>query len=156
LKHFALQMAGVCYDVLQALDMNEVANAVYAHNFPTIRVNAVPPSSFPILCCSFSPFLSVHTDGYRPAGTGVARQTRRRLVDDVPSLSAVHKVCSLACLRPRRGLTPLFRGGLQKGSKDSRSSSLLCLLEALEAVHTLVLPRVCFAIRPSDYTAHPR
>lgn len=41
MQHYALQATGCCYEVLQALDMNEVANIVYAHNFPTVPVNTV-------------------------------------------------------------------------------------------------------------------
>jgi site-specific DNA-cytosine methylase len=40
-QHYALQATGIKYEVLQALDMNEVANSVYAHNFPTVPVSTV-------------------------------------------------------------------------------------------------------------------
>lgn len=49
-QHFALQQAGVRFEVVQALDVNEVANAVYTHNFPSVPVNrvvALPPDKLP-------------------------------------------------------------------------------------------------------------
>ncbi len=69
-QHYALQAAGCCYEVLQALDMNEVANVVYAHNFPSVPVNTVHshcPSSASLRHASRSAGW-VTADGHRAVG----------------------------------------------------------------------------------------